>query len=383
MVATAGLVGLRPSPEHVGRVTSPPYDVIKPGSALEAKLAEEPLSLFHVILGDAPATALETLRAHGFLVHDDKPAYYVYEQQWGYEKRMGVFVAAEVSPYEDRQIIRHEKTFDEKVRGRIELRAATKHTFGPVFVLTRAPISALLAEAARSAPLYEFTSDFGGHGELDGIANRVWRVPEVSNLGQRLQAALGPEPFYIADGHHRYHASLKNDQTHFLCYVTEEARILAYNRVVNGLRPFAAVKGELSLEPVEKFETPPKHSFCLYTREGVWRLAAERVPADVVGGLDCAILERELYPRLGLTHAMIQDRAHFDYYPESALEQMKQAVDGGEYDLAIALNPVSLEELTAVADAGLDDPEIVMPEKSTYFAPKILTGVFVYWHTKW
>ena len=126
MVATVGLVGLRPSPEQAGRVTCPPYDVIKPASPLEAKLAAEPVSLFHVILGDAPAMTLEMLQEHGALLQDDEPAYYVYEQRWGAESRTGVFVAAAVTPYDARQIIRHEKTFDEKVRGRIDLRAATK-----------------------------------------------------------------------------------------------------------------------------------------------------------------------------------------------------------------------------------------------------------------
>ncbi len=77
---------------------------------------------------------------------------------------------------------------------------------------------------------------------------------------------------------------------------------------------------------------------------------------------------------------MIQDPAHFDYYPESQIDQMKAAVDRGDYDLAIALHPVSIDELMAVADAGLENPDIVMPEKSTFFAPKILSGLFVYRH---
>jgi len=149
---------------------------------------------------------------------------------------------------------------------------------------------------------------------------------------------------------------------------------------VNGVKTFAEVKGSLALEPVSAFATPPKHVFALYTKEGAFHLRARTVPSDVVGRLDCSILERELYPHLGLTHSMIQDPAHFDYYPESQLDQMKAAVDGGEYDLAIALHPVSIDELMAVADAGLSDPEIVMPEKSTFFAPKILSGLFVYRH---
>lgn len=379
MVATIGLTGLRPAPARVSKIASPPYDVIKPGTPLEGFLASERDSLFHVILGDEPAEARDRMVADGALMEDHEPAYYVYEQTWSEGRRTGVFVAAEVSPYEAKQIIRHEKTFDDKVKGRLAMRRNTGLHIGPVFVLTRASIAGALETAKReSDPIYSFTSEFGGLSELEGIDNKVWRVPEASETGLALQAALSTEPLYIADGHHRYHASLLNHQTHFLCYVTEEAVIQAYNRVINGLRPFSEIAEELPLEPVDAFRTPPKHSFCIYTKEGCWELRAQHVPDDVVGRLDCAILERELYPKLGLTHDMIVNPKHFDYYSEAALDEMKAAVDRGDYDMAVALHPVSLDELMAVADAGLADPEIVMPEKSTFFQPKILSGLFLY-----
>ena len=379
MVATIGLTGLRPDPSRVSRIASPPYDVIKPGTPLEKLLEREPSSLFHIILGAEPAAARDRLIADGSLIEDAEPAYYVYEQTWKGGRRTGVFVAAEVSPYEAKQIIRHEKTFDDKVKGRMEMRRATGLHIGPVFVLTRAPIGSTLEHAKQEAdPIHDFTSRFGGFSELEGIQNKVWRVPEASETGRALQSALGTEPFYIADGHHRYHASLLNEQTHFLCYVTEEAVIQAYNRVVNGVRPFSEIAGDLPLRPVDSFRTPKKHSFCIYTKNGCFELDAQEVPKDVVGRLDCAILERELYPKLGLTHDMVVDPDHFDYYSESALDEMKAAVDCGDYDMAIALHPVSLDELMAVADAGLEDPEVVMPEKSTFFQPKILSGLSLY-----
>jgi uncharacterized protein (DUF1015 family) len=383
MVATIGLTGLRPDPSRVSAIASPPYDVIKPGTALEKLLEREPRSLFHIILGPEPAAARDRLLADGSLLQDAEPAYYVYEQTWEDGRRTGVFAAAEVSPYESKQIIRHEKTFDAKVKGRIAMRRATGLHIGPVFVLTRAPIASILDQAKRETdPIYDFTSSFGGFSELEGIENKVWRVPEASETGRALQAALATEPLYIADGHHRYHASLLNEQTHFLCYVTEEAVIQAYNRVINGVRPFSEIAGDLPLRPVDSFRTPKKHSFCIYTQNGCFELDAQEVPDDVVGRLDCAILERELYPRLGLTHDMVVDPAHFDYYSESALDEMKAAVDRGDYDMAIALHPVSLDELMAVADAGLEDPEVVMPEKSTFFQPKILSGLSLYRFTK-
>jgi uncharacterized protein (DUF1015 family) len=379
MVATIGLTGLRPDPSRASQIASPPYDVIKPGTQLEKLLQAQADSLFHIILGDQPAAARDRMLENGALIEDEEPSYYVYEQTWDGGQRTGAFVAAAVSPYEDKQIIRHEKTFDDKVKGRIAMRKATGLHIGPVFVLTRAPIAAVLQKAkAEASPLYDFTSGFGGFSELEGIRNRVWRVAQNSETGAELQTALAAEPLYIADGHHRYHASLLNGQSHFLCYVTEEAVIQAYNRVINGVRPFSEIAGELPLRPVDTFHTPTKHSFCIYTQDGCWELDAQHVPDDVVGQLDCAILERELYPKLGLTHDMIVDPNHFDYYSESALDDMKAAVDRGDYDMAVALHPVSLQELMSVADAGLDDPEIVMPEKSTFFQPKILSGLFLY-----
>ncbi|AKF05302.1 DUF1015 family protein [Sandaracinus amylolyticus] len=380
MVATIGLTGLRPAPEQVALVTAPPYDVIKKGSELEALLAARSQSLYHVTLGERPAEAFARLRSEAALIADDEPAYYVYEQRFGAESRTGVFVAAEVTPYAAKQIIRHEKTFDDKVKGRIALARATDHTFGPVFALTRAKIGAVLAKAKSDAPLYHFTTDLQALNDLHGIESRIWRVTQASELGREIQETLATQPFYIADGHHRYHAALLNPQTHALVYVTEEARIQAYDRVVNGVRRFADIRSALALRPTSTLHTPPKHTFCLYTRDGAYLLDAKSIPTDVVGRLDCSILERELYPQLGLTHSMIQDPKHFDYYPESQIDQMKAAVDRGEYDLAIALHPVSIDELVAVADAGLSNPDIVMPEKSTFFAPKILSGLFVYRH---
>jgi uncharacterized protein (DUF1015 family) len=382
MVDTVGLRGLRPTPEHVARVAAPPYDVIKPGSKLEARLQADPASLYHVTLGDEPAEALARLRSEGLLVEDDEPAYYVYEQRWGGGRRTGVMLAAEVAPYEEHKIIRHEKTFDHKVKGRIALREAIGLSVGPVFHLTRAPIGPVLDEATQGTPLYEFDTDLGGLNDLHGIHNRVFRVPEASDLGKKLKEALAPHPLYIADGHHRYHASLLHGQRHHLCYVTSDARIQAYDRVVNGTRTFDEVKGALDLEPTDTFHTPDKHTFCLYDGKQSYLLRAKDVPKDVVGRLDCSILERELYPHLGLTHDMIIDTARFDYYPESALDDMKAVVERGDYDLAIALHPVSLDELMAVADAGLENPDIVMPEKSTFFAPKILSGLFLYRHER-
>jgi uncharacterized protein (DUF1015 family) len=384
MTNIAGLTGLRPTPAAVTQVTVPPYDVIKAGSPLEAALKARRDSLWHVTLGKDPLGALKALSAKA-LVEDDEPCFYVYDQRWrmgeSEQRRVGVFAAVEVTDYRLGQVIRHEKTFDDKVQGRLELTKTTGLTLEPVFLLTRSAITPVLEDALKAGPaLYEFTSDLAGQSELHGIRNRFVRVPADEVLGKKLAALVAANPLYIADGHHRYHAALRHGQTHCMAYLVERAAIQAYNRVVNGVVPFATVRNKLDLRPADGLATPAKHEFSLYTKTGAWRLKARTVPADVVGRLDCSILERELYPLLGLKHEMIKDPKHFDYYPEQDLAKMVERVDAGDYDLSVALAPVSIDELVAVADAGMKNPDIVMPEKSTFFAPKILSGIILYRH---
>ncbi|MBW3012539.1 DUF1015 family protein, partial [Candidatus Woesearchaeota archaeon] len=153
-----------------------------------------------------------------------------------------------------------------------------------------------------------------------------------------------------------------------------------YNRVIKGFVKFSEIKKNLKLKQAKEFITPKKHEFSIYTKEGAYTLKAKNIPNDVIGKLDSSILEKELYPLLGLAHDMIMDQKYFDYYPQSDIDKMKQAVDSGRYDIAVALHPVSIQELMSVADAGLKDPDIVMPEKSTFFAPKILSGIIIYKH---
>jgi uncharacterized protein (DUF1015 family) len=385
MTRITGLSGLRPNPSAISGFTVPPYDVIKAGSTLESTLKANANSLWHITLGSDPMSALTRLKRE-ILIEDAEPSFYVYEQCWTVagtaHRRLGVFAAVAVSEYRTGQVIRHEKTFDDKVRGRLALTQQTGLTLEPVFLLTRSSITPVLEEALKTLPaLYAFVSDFAGESELHNIRNRFVRVPLTHALGGQLTAWVGAHPLYIADGHHRYHAALLGGQTHCMAYLVERAHIQAYNRVINGVVPFSSIKDRLALKPAPRFATPAKHEFCIYTRGGAFTLAARQVPTDVVGRLDCSILERELYPMLGLNHEMIKDAKHFDYYPEQDLAGMQACVDRGTYDLAVALAPVSIDELVAVADAGLaDGGKTVMPEKSTFFAPKILSGVMLYRH---
>jgi uncharacterized protein (DUF1015 family) len=381
LVEIRGLKGLRPLQETVAQITCPPYDVIKAGSKLEHFLQKNDRSLFHITLGSRPKEALARLVGESLLIRDDEPAMYVYEQRYGDKIRRGFLAGVKVSGYETGDIIRHERTFDEKVEKRMWLTRETGYAFEPVWLLTRSPVRVVLDQVADTVPpLYEFVSDFAKASELHGITNRVFRIPEDGKEAKALREFIAREPLYIADGHHRYHGALLLGQPHCLAYICEtaDAEILAYNRVVNGLGDFRAVRDHLVLTPESQFRTPPKHSFMIYTRDGIFLAKAGRVPEDPVGRLDCRILEEEFYPLLGLSSSMITNEKYFDYYPESEMDKMMDLVDKGVYNLAVALHPVDIQELTAVADAGVHNPNIVMPEKSTFFAPKILSGLFAF-----
>lgn len=383
MTTINGLTGFIPRREQANALVAPPYDVIKPGTPLETLLKARAGNLWHVTLGPDPLKALAELTA-STLLPLDRPSFLVYEQTWstpqGPQRRIGVFTATEVTDYARGEVIRHEKTFDDKVQGRLALTRLTGLTLEPVFLLTRAPITPLLERiAVARAPDYDLTPDFAGLNDLHALRSRIWLLPEDSSEGVELRALVAQQPLYIADGHHRYHAALKNGQSHCLAYVVERAAIQAYNRVITGVKRFAEIQASLPLTP-STWATPAKHHARIWHQGKAWDLAFRDLPADVVGRLDCSCLERELYPQLGLTHAMIKDPAHFDYYAEWELPKMAEVVARGDYDLAVALHPVSLDELMAVADAGRSDSAIVMPEKSTFFAPKILSGLVLYRH---
>ncbi|HCP15215.1 MAG TPA: hypothetical protein DIT32_05535 [Peptococcaceae bacterium] len=333
-----------------------------------------------MVLGDHPAQSLQDLVEDGVLIRDDVPAFYIYEQIKGGSRRLGFLTAVAVTPYEKKEIVRHEKTFEEKVLGRIKLMTDTGYVTEPVWLLSRAPIGPVLeAVASQREPVYAFESDFNGVSELHGIHNRIFKVEAGEPEGQKLMALIGAQALYIADGHHRYHSALRMGLDRCIAYICEAdaAQIQAYNRVIRGKVPFSEIKDQLPLQKETQFKTPEKHQFAIYTKDGCYSFRASHVPEDPVGRLDCHILEQTLYPLLKLDHSMINDPACFDYYPEYELDAMCQQVDDGKYDLAVALNPVVPAELLAVADAGILDPEIVMPEKSTFFAPKILSGLFL------
>lgn len=397
---------LRPRPELAAQVAAPPYDVVSSEEA--RKLAQgKPYSFLHINKPeiDLPpdvdlyddrvyaqgASNLRKFMAEGVFFREQEPRFYVYQQRMGNHVQAGVVAAVSVAEYDAGLIKRHELTRkdkeDDRTRHVDELNANDE----PVFLTYRqlAAIDALVDQVRAGAPLYDFVAE-------DGIGHTVWVVP--SELAANLQQAFQQVPaLYVADGHHRTAAAArvgrerkaKNPQhrgdepyNYFMAvlFPHNQLQILDYNRVVKdlgGLSPEAflsKVAEKFRVEKASSGRPEKRHQFGMYLQGQWYRL--EAVPGsfredDPIGSLDVSILQENLLaPVLGITDPRTDKRIDFigGIRGLSALEQ--RVAEG--WAVAFALYPTSLEQVMAVADAGL-----IMPPKSTWFEPKLRSGLLV------
>lgn len=397
---------LRPRPELAAQVAAPPYDVVSTEEA--RKLAQgKPYSFLHINKPeiDLPpdvdlyddrvyaqgASNLRKFMAEGVFFREQEPRFYVYQQKMGNHVQAGVVAAVSVAEYDAELIKRHELTRkdkeDDRTRHVDELNANDE----PVFLTYRqlAAIDALVDQVRAGAPLYDFVAE-------DGIGHTVWVVP--SELAANLQQAFQQVPaLYVADGHHRTAAAArvgrerkaKNPQhrgdepyNYFMAvlFPHNQLQILDYNRVVKdlgGLSPEAflsKVAEKFRVEKASSGRPEKRHQFGMYLQGQWYRL--EAIPGsfredDPIGSLDVSILQENLLaPVLGITDPRTDKRIDFigGIRGLSALEQ--RVAEG--WAVAFALYPTSLEQVMAVADAGL-----IMPPKSTWFEPKLRSGLLV------
>ena len=390
---------LRPAPEHAARVAAPPYDVVSRAEAA-VLTAAEPLSILHVTRPDAdlPAdvephdgrvyaaarTALDRLVAAGALVQDDAPALYVYREATAQRAQVGVVGCVSVAEYEAGVIKQHETTRPDKEADRTRHIEAIDAHAEPVLLAHRgdAEVDRLVAGAMTAPPLYDFTMP-------DGVRHTVWRVSEPEALVQ----AFGRVPAaYVADGHHRSAGALRVAQARRYLGKGEhdwfpaalmpagQLQILPYNRLVKDLagRTPDAVRDELArvgrVMPAAGPMPPGPGRVAIYL-DGRWDLL-ELPPGpadDPVRSLDVWLLEaRVLRPVFGIDDQRTDPRIDFVGGLRGA-GTLAERVDAGEAALAISLYPTSMVELMAVADAGG-----IMPPKSTWFEPKLASGLFVH-----
>jgi uncharacterized protein (DUF1015 family) len=387
---------VRPNVEDAALVASVPYDVV---DTKEAKALAEgnPKSFLHVSRpeidledGADPSSseayqqarkALDRLMNDGTLVQECCPKIYAYRQTMGEHRQTGIVAAFDTQDYLSGVLKQHEKTRKDKEDDRtrhIEILSA--HT-GPAFLTYRddKAIDAIVDEATAKAPLYDFVAP-------DGIGHTVWEISsategaakELTELFERVPVA------YIADGHHRSAAASRYAKDHnfegesryFLAvaFPASQLKILAYNRLVADLNGLS--EEEFLAKVKENFTVGEKgERNCRMYFRGKWVDLSWSVPAgtDVVGSLDVSYLQdRLLAPVLGIGDPRTDERISFMGGIRGDAE-LAGKVDSGENAVAFAMEPVTVEEMMAIADAGA-----IMPPKSAWFEPKLRSGLFVH-----
>ncbi len=398
----------RPKPELAEKVASPPYDVLNSEEAREMA-AGNPLSFLHVnkpeidlpegtdpyddAVYETGGANLRKLIDDGVLSRDPRECYYLYQQQMGDHVQIGVVAGASVDEYEADIIKKHEHTRRKKEDDRTRHVDALNANTGPVFLTYKADstIDTLVGEMIRGEPEYDFTAPDGVHHTLWVVSNRV----EVAAL----QEAFANIPvLYVADGHHRSAAAVRVREARraanpdhtgeepynfFLSVIfpDNQMMIMDYNRVVrdlNELTPEAfleAVRERFDVAPAEEPRPGERKSFGMYLGGTWYRLTAHAdiVPeGDPVRSLDVAILQDQLLsPILGIGDPRADERIDFVGGIRGP-EELVRLVDSGDWAVAFTVYPTSISQLFAVADAGE-----VMPPKSTWFEPKLRSGLII------
>lgn len=404
--------GFRPVPEKVTEVASPPYDVVNTAEA--AALAEgKPLSFLHVVrpeidlpagtdpydsvVYETAAANLGRLMSEGVLRQDERPCLYAYRQQMGAHVQTGLVAAASVADYDADVIKKHEHTRRVKEDDRTRHVATCNANAGPVFLTYRARevVDTLIQQATAAAPTYDFEA-------YNGTRHTLWVISDPE-LVAGLEAAFADIPaLYVADGHHRSASaarvgrerrSAKPNATgeeafnFFLAvlFPDDQLRIMDYNRVVRDLNgrsvdEFMAAVAEagFTLTPVgDRAGASPRarNEFGMYV-DGRWFRLGFSPAADEashpVKGLDVSLLQEHLLrPVLGIEDPRSDERIDF-VGGIRGLDELERRVQAG-WAVAFALHPTSVAELMAIADAGA-----VMPPKSTWFEPKLLSGMVVH-----
>ncbi|NTV73583.1 MAG: DUF1015 domain-containing protein [Holophaga sp.] len=397
----------RPKPELAGQVAAVPYDVVNTDEA-RALAAGNPNSFLHVGRPeiDLPAStdihadevyaqgvkALKRLISEGVLLHEDRPCLYVYQQRMGDHVQAGLVGLCSVKEYEDGQIKRHEYTRKDKEDDRTRHVTEQEANSEPVFLAYRAVpyIDSLVDKIRATAPLYDVTTP-------DGIGHTVWLIDHETHIYTLNHLFDAIPALYIADGHHRTAAAIRYGQARraaaqdptgdenfesFMAVVFphDQLKIMDYNRVVkdlNGLTPeaFLAKVGEkFAVAPSADRSPKAPTSFGMFLGGRWYSLTARpgSFPADdPVRSLDVSILQENLLaPVLGIQDPRTDKRIDF-VGGIRGMDELERRVANG-YAVAFSMFPTSLEQLMDVADAGQ-----IMPPKSTWFEPKLRSGLLV------
>ena len=408
MIRLHPFTALRPSFEDASEVSSDPYDVISTSEARE-RAAGKPKSFLHVVRSeidlpegtDCYATHvyekasgnLQSMIANGVLQRESQPSIYLYQQIREGIAQVGIVGCVEAEQYRSDEIRKHEKTRPDKEDDRTRHLLATACHAEPVFLCFRdepnegTTIHSMMEADMQSSPLFDFVAP-------DGVQHTGWSVSDpvryVSAFGQLNR-------LYIADGHHRSagaeraataskeadaNGSDDKEYGRFLAVVFphDQLRILPYNRVVADLNGLSAEEFLSKLRALGSLEqaqagTPEKPGQVLVFVDGEWWLLTFPESSidrnDPIASLDVALLQdRVLAPLLGIGDPRTDSRIAFVGGVRGCDELERRAGDQG---VAFSMHATSADELLAVADA-----DEIMPPKSTWFEPKLRSGLFVH-----
>ena len=394
---------LRPREDLVSEIAAPPYDTVDSAEA-RALAAGNAKSFLHVnrpeidlpegtdlysdAVYDTAAANFARFEREGWLVRDSRPYMYLYAQTMGDHTQTGLVACCHIDDYVNNVIKKHELTRKDKEDDRTRHTAAINANIGPVFIAyrDRPEIDAFLAPIAAGAPLYDFVDELS-------VRHRVWRVEDTATA-ERLFAAIPVS--YIAYGHHRSASAVRvgterraanphhtgaEEYNWFLAvlFPASQLRILPYNRAVkdlNGLAPDAFLAKVKTLFDVSETAVAPSPTSPLNVSmylAGKWY--ALSWPADPsatpVDALDVSKLQSTLLgPVLGIDDPRTNPRIKFVGGIRGP-QELVRLVDEKGFAVAFSMYPTTLDQLMAIADAGQ-----IMPPKSTWFEPKLRTGLF-------
>lgn len=400
--------GLRPPKDLVEQVESRPYDVLNSEEA-RAEAGNNEKSLYHIIkpeinfpegtseydprVYDSAADQFEKFQKNGWLLQDEQENYYLYAQTMNGKTQYGIVLCAHVDDYMNGNIKKHELTRRDKEDDRMKHVRITNANIEPVFLAFRHNdvLAELIKKYAAQEPVYHFKAP------VDGFIHQFWVIDNKEDQDAITKEFSKMDSLYIADGHHRSAAAARvgaekgekegrgeHDYYMAVCFPAEQLTILDYNRVVkdlNGLSEEEFLKAleknfTVACKGEENYRPQKMHEFSLYVG-GKW-YSLEAKPGtfnenDPIGVLDVDISSRLILDEI-LNIKDLRSDKRIDFVGGlRGLGELKRRVDSGEMKMALALYPVSMQQIMDIADSGN-----IMPPKATWFEPKLRSGLVIH-----
>jgi hypothetical protein len=404
--------GIRPPKELIEQIESRPYDVLNSEEAREEAKGNEK-SLYHIIkpeidfevgtseydprVYEQAAKNFKKFQEKGWLVQDEKDHYYIYAQTMNNKTQYGLVVGAYVNDYLDGTIKKHELTRKDKEEDRMKHVRVCDANIEPVFFAypDNAALDQLIMRYATTVPEYDFIAP------IDGFRHQFWIIENAEDISLITAEFKKMPALYIADGHHRSAAAAlvgaekakqnpnhKGDEEYnyfmAVCFQASQLTILDYNRVVTDLNGLTEQEFLTQLEKdfvvedkgTDIYRPNALHNFSLYLNKHWYSLTAKDGTfdnSDPIGVLDVDISSRLIFDSiLGIKDFRTDKRIDF-VGGLRGLEELKRRVDSGEMQMALALYPVSMQQIMDIANTGN-----IMPPKATWFEPKLRSGLVIH-----